>query len=949
MSVQVTPRVAAPRKHRARRILAAVAAIIVAVIVVPLISLGHYHRTIADSLSRGLGHSVGIGSIHLTLLPLPGLVIHNLVVQEDPAFGAEPLLLAPSVTVYPRLSSLWRQRLEISRIDLDNASVNLVRDSSGRWNFSSLLLQASRTASAPTVQRRPGPTLRFPYIGFSGARINFKQGTEKKAFSLLNADASVWLADPNHWRIRLEAQPARTDLDLDLQDTGTIRLDGSITRAPSLDQLPLDLHAEWSGAQLGQVSRLMLGSDSGWRGDLHAEADFTGDMADLLIRSRMSVADAHRVEFTPINLLSLDARCNATYHHLQQSLENLTCLLPTGDGHLLLTGWIPNLPHPQPNLSLEINHTPVAFAVTLLGLLRSSLPSLVNASGTINGRFDWAPPSAIQIPTGAPHVAQMPQVSRAPQVSLLKPGNDTEILTGHAIADNVSVYFSGVDRPFTFAALRFSTPAAPSESGSISGHGLSHAGKPAKFKGAFAPEARSSSSSSSSVEGHVSSPNTILLEPATLVAGAPRPMQVSGEFSRSGFKLQFTGEAALAWLQPLASDFVQLQPLRRLALKGTVQPDLTFSAPWVPGLDPNTGSDFHAAMEGGIRIEHAQFRPSWLREPIDVSTATAQFANGVVSWENAHISVNGIAAEGSATWPIVCGEPAGCPAQINLDFPTLNAAALQSTLLGAGRHNEFLQAILSSIESPVSPWPALDGTIRSGILSIGTLKLHNATASISVRGHRLNLLSLNATALGGTVRASGSIQPDSGGPRYALDISASGIKLARAGGLFPENGRSENWGTGSIDGHAALKLHGYSGLASSAAGTFAWTVHGPWGGSWNGSEDGTGSESAPFFLNAAQPLASKHREWGSQWAAAGTIRHETLTLTSGPARGTISFSRKLNLEWTQAPAGAPRPEAKHEAVRQAPLRITGTLARPAIAGNSGGSSADTTNPANPRN
>src|SRR6185437_5099040 len=116
-------------------------------------------------------------------------------------------------------------------------------------------------------------TPRFPYIEFSGARINFKEGAEKKALSFLNADASVWLADPNRWRIRFEAQPARTDLDLDLEDMGTVKLDGSVTRASSLEQLPLKLHAEWTGAQLGQVSRLLLGEDSGWRGDLRADAD----------------------------------------------------------------------------------------------------------------------------------------------------------------------------------------------------------------------------------------------------------------------------------------------------------------------------------------------------------------------------------------------------------------------------------------------------------------------------------------------------------------------------------------------------------------------------------------------------------------------------------------------------------------------------------------------------
>lgn len=878
-----------PRKLRVRRIATAIGIVVIAAIVLPLISLGRYHRTIADSLSRGLGHSVHIGSVNLTLFPLPGLVIHNLVVEENPAFGAEPLLSAPSVTVYPRLSSLWRVRLEISRIDLDSASVNLVRDPAGRWNFSSLLLQASRTASAPTGQRRPGVTPRFPYIGFSGARINFKEGTEKKAFSLLNADASVWLADPNHWRIRLKAQPARTDLDLDLEDTGIIRLEGSVTRAASLDALPLNLHAEWEGAQLGQVSRLIFGSDSGWRGDLRADVDITGDMANLVLSSRLRVADAHRVEFTPINLLNLDARCDAVYHHVQQSLDQVTCLLPTGDGHLLLTGWVPNMLKAQPNLSLEINHTPVAFAVKVLGLMRSSLPALVNASGTINGRFDWAPVSASAKATNATP--------------------DGNVLTGHALADMVSVNIAGIDHPFTFAALRFVTPdQAQPKTADTSTHRRRQ------------PSRKETAPVSAVATG------AILLEPAVFSAGATKPMEVSGSFSRSGFSLHFTGEASLARLQPLAGDFAQLQPLRNLAPKGSAQSDLTFAAPWVPAIDPNTGADSQAAIQGWTRVEHTQVKPGWLPEPIAIATATAQFTPDAITWANASISVNGIAAKGSASYPVTCADPAGCPAQISIDFPNLNAAALQSALIGAGRHGEFLEAILSRVESPAPPWPALNGTVHAGTLSIGALRLSNATASITVRDRRLNLLSLDGRALGGSAHASGSIQPASDGPQYALDLTWTGVKLADAGILF-----HENWGPGTMDGHARLNLHGYSGLASTATGDFRWIVNGRWGGEWGGA-----TEAEPLLLSTRQTLSRSHKS-GPQWAASGTIADQSVSVTSGPARGTIAFSRKLNLLWNEEPESA-----RSVTESRAPIHIVGTLAHPLIAPVSHSVAANTT-------
>lgn len=861
-------------KRRRRRILLAVVVVVLVIVLVPLINLGRYHRTIADSLARSLGHSVSLGAVNLTLFPLPGLVIHDFEVEEDPAFGAEPLLKSPEVTVYPRLSSLWRERLEISRIDLDNASVNLARDSAGRWNFSSLLLQASRTATRPTGQKRPSATPRFPYIEFSGARINFKIGEEKKAFSFLNADASVWLADANRWRIRFEAQPARTDLDLDLEDMGTVKVNGTLTRAESLEQLPLKLHVDWTGAQLGQASRLLFGEDSGWRGDLQASADVTGNVDDLALNARMGVEDAHRLEFTPMSHFNIDTKCVAEYHHALRALDNLTCLWPTGSGHLLLTGSVADLPHPRPELKLEVNHTPVRFVVDLLGLMRRGLPALVDASGTINGSFAWGAPEGTS-------------AKAAPKSSAESAQN---VLTGHAVANSVSLRLANVDRPITFAALRFATPsdiAAP-----VPQHGKG------RRKKAAAPVVR---------EG-----NVIVLEPSSFAAGSAAPMQVAGRFSRAGFSLHFTGESSVARLVPVAQDFHQISALDGLQAKGTAQTDLTFAGPWIPTVDADTGASVETPVEGWIRLQHAEVKPAWLKEPIEIASATAQFGGSAMTWANASVSINGIAAKGSASYPVTCTNPAGCAAQVNLNFATLNAGALEGALLGNGKRG-VLEAILSRVESPAPSWPVMNGTVHADVFTIGKLRLKNASAAIAVADHGLRILSLDASGLGGSAHATGSVEAAQDGPLYALDLTWSGVKLAQAGDMF-----GEEWGTGTVEGDAKLKLHGTENLAASATGDFEWLVNGRWGGSWKS--------------GAAERPGSR-----SQWSASGTIAQGVLTVAKGPGRGTIGFNRKLNLEWTETRAGEKHRARVTKALAAAEtgegkvidlLHVTGTLAHP---------------------
>src|SRR5712672_2200315 len=102
------------------------------------------------SISSAVGRPVDVGSVHLRLLPRPGFDLDNLVVYDDPAFGAEPMLRAGEVTADLRLTSLVRGRLEIARPDLTEPSLNLVRGANGRWNLGVLLQRAAQTPLAPT-------------------------------------------------------------------------------------------------------------------------------------------------------------------------------------------------------------------------------------------------------------------------------------------------------------------------------------------------------------------------------------------------------------------------------------------------------------------------------------------------------------------------------------------------------------------------------------------------------------------------------------------------------------------------------------------------------------------------------------------------------------------------------------------------------------------------------
>jgi len=318
-----------PPPRRKRRLLWTVlvlALLLVLALTPPLLNVNRLRRRITASMSASLGRPVHMDRVSIHLLPVPGFTFENLVVSEDSAFGFEPVIRANTVEATLRPSSLWRRQVEFSTIRFIEPSLNLVRNAQGRWNLQSLMMHAASVDTAPTEQRKAGPQPRFPYIEATGARVNLKLGPEKKPFSLTDADFALWLPSPQQWRVRLEAKPARTDTNV--ADPGTVRLEGSLERAATMADVPVDLRASWTGAPLGEATRLLSGEDAGWRGGLTVEATLTGKLGAAKLATKVHLEDLHRADFVPTKSLDIAIECSGTLEMMTAVVHNPACSLP---------------------------------------------------------------------------------------------------------------------------------------------------------------------------------------------------------------------------------------------------------------------------------------------------------------------------------------------------------------------------------------------------------------------------------------------------------------------------------------------------------------------------------------------------------------------------------------------------------------------------------------------
>ena len=134
---------------RLRIALANIAILVLALVVPPLISVSRFKGQITQLIAQSLGRPVRLSSVQAHLLPWPGFDITDLSVAEDPAYGAEPVLHASKVTASIRLLALFARPLEIGKISVDEASLNLVRAGPGRWNLDPIFRTAAAKPAVP--------------------------------------------------------------------------------------------------------------------------------------------------------------------------------------------------------------------------------------------------------------------------------------------------------------------------------------------------------------------------------------------------------------------------------------------------------------------------------------------------------------------------------------------------------------------------------------------------------------------------------------------------------------------------------------------------------------------------------------------------------------------------------------------------------------------------------
>jgi AsmA family/AsmA-like C-terminal region len=781
--------------------LSALAVILVLLIAPPFISIRRYQSRITQVIAASVGRPVRLSSVELRVLPRPSFVITDLTVQEDLAYGAEPVLHANTVTASIRLMPLWwRARLEISRISVDEASLNLVRTADGRWNIDAFFRSAATRAQSVAAGGRPMP---FPYLEATDSRVNIKRGVEKLPYSLVNADLSFWEDSPGEWQVRLKGQPARTDVSLDLPDTGILRMEGRMRRAPELRRMPIHLDVDWRQAQLGQLSRLLMGDDQGWRGNLTGEIHVDGTADAAQITTRLRASGVHRAEFAPAAPIDFDATCSLLYHHSDRALEKLLCDSPIGEGRARLTRELPAKAS-EPRLVFELDRVPAQLALDTLRTVRSGIDPSLQAAGSMSGRISYAPETESPDQTAAP----LGKPSRNSRIHGPPPGP----LSGTINIAALRLTSDSLSRAIILQKL--TVEPAP--------------GRPAA-----------------------------LTATVPLPAGANSPLTLTVRLAMNGYEVGVRGNASFPRLRELAKVAGIRDSLALQQLEGPVALDLSTGGPWLrapaaPRHDedgPNVssapvlvGASDH--ISGTLTLHASSWRPAFLPNPIEITNAVLHIEEPRLLWDPAVFSYGPVHGSATLSVPANCLASETCSTSFAVHFGSVDLAALQAAILGTQKPGTLVGSLMARLRPDSNPnWPSVEGIVRADTVMLGPVTLTDAQVDLRIQPEETNLTSLSAGLLGGRISAAGSLVPRDK-PEYRLKGHFDQLSAAEIGQLL-----GMNWSGNPIDGNGEVALAGFtnSELAASAKGA----IHFDWK---HGSVAGPGASEIP-------PILEKFDRW----------------------------------------------------------------------------------------
>jgi len=266
----------------------AIVVVILILFVLPfLIPVNKFRPTIEEQASAALGRKVEVGNLSLSIIRA-SVGIDNLSVSDDPKFNSGPFLTASSVRVGVELWPLiFSKQVNVTQIVIEKPQVTLLKDPSGKWNFSSI----GGNAPAEPKKAEPSGSGNNAAASLSIGKLELKDG-QITIGSTNSKKRSVYTpVDLTASNVSTTSQVPLV-FSMGLPGGGTMKIDGKVGPVDAQDAAftPQDVKLTISALDLGKTG--FLDPSLGLGGTVDMSADLSSHNGEMSTKGNLKLSKA---------------------------------------------------------------------------------------------------------------------------------------------------------------------------------------------------------------------------------------------------------------------------------------------------------------------------------------------------------------------------------------------------------------------------------------------------------------------------------------------------------------------------------------------------------------------------------------------------------------------------------------------------------------------------------
>jgi len=268
----------------------AIVVILLILIVLPfLIPVNKFRPTIESKASEALGRKVQLGNLSLSLLT-GSVGIDDVSVSDDPKFNSGPFLTAKSVKVGVQLIPLiFSQQLNVEEITIENPQVTMLKDPSGRWNFSSIGASSGKGSPAKAGSNSSSAGSSAESVSIAELKLEDGQITlgntdskKRSVYNKVNLTATD-VAMKNNFPV---------DFSMELPGSGSMKINGKVGPVDPNDaaRTPQNVKIAVSGLDLAKTG--FLDPSLGLGGTADMDATLVSQGGEMAIKGQLKLSKA---------------------------------------------------------------------------------------------------------------------------------------------------------------------------------------------------------------------------------------------------------------------------------------------------------------------------------------------------------------------------------------------------------------------------------------------------------------------------------------------------------------------------------------------------------------------------------------------------------------------------------------------------------------------------------